>query len=301
MANITIVDIKDIKPLHQNAGRSGDVTAWELPVKTGVPSISIDFDYVTFSKGYGTPRHKHTFDQIRYVVDGVFQSDVGDIKAGEVGYYPEGVSYGPQMQDEPVTVLFMQFPGPSKIPYVTHSELSVARQQLVEEGGTFKDGVYTKVSADGSKVNKDSHGACFERATGMPLKIPAGRLAAPVFMRPQAYHWTPDRRIPGLQHKHLGTFGECRTSVSFMKLEAGAKLPAHLVEDAETLYVTEGSITYKGKKWLGGTTPDRGTHIYMPPGAKVEDIATEEGATLFRIVLPMVAEWAQADTDRTAA
>jgi hypothetical protein len=291
MHDVTIVDIRDLKEIQQSAGRTGHITAKELPVETGVPSVTMDFDFVTFSKDYGTPRHRHTFDQIRYVVDGVYQSEVGDLDAGEIGYYPEGVHYGPQHQDAPVTVIFLQFPGPSKIPYVKHSALSVARKQLIDEGGSFENGVYTRIFPDGRKINKDSHAACFEKITGKQLEFPQGRTTTPVFMRPQAYQWTPDRRVSGLQHKHLGTFGEWRTAVSMMRLDPGTKLPAFSSEDAEIRYLTVGSISYGGKTWLGGTTNERGTHMYIPHGSEVGEIISEEGATLFRITLPMVADW----------
>lgn len=286
----TIVDISDFETIEQSVGRSGRITTKELPLPIGVPGVEMDFELATFSEGYGTPRHRHTFEQVRYVLDGKFQSQVGDLETNECGYYPEGVHYGPQHQDAAVTVLILQFPGPSKIPYVKHTELTKARKQLVKEGGSFEGGVYTRVFPDGRKINKDAHAACFEAVTGNKMEFPDGRFAAPVFIRPQACRWTPDRHLAGVEHKHLSAFGEWRTGVSLMRLAPGARLPEYISEDAEIRFLLEGSITYSGKLWRGGKTRDRGTHMYIPHDGKVGEITATDGALFFRILLPMIAE-----------
>ena len=69
----------------------------------------MDFTWLVHGKGYGTPRHRHTFDQIRLTFEGVRQSDDGDMGPGECGYFPEGVAYGPQHQDEQEVGLILQF------------------------------------------------------------------------------------------------------------------------------------------------------------------------------------------------
>jgi hypothetical protein len=287
---MTIVDVNDLETVEQSVGRSGRITTMELPLPTGVRGVEMDFELATFSEGYGTPRHRHTFEQVRYVLDGKFQSQVGDLETNECGYYPEGVYYGPQHQDAAVTVLILQFPGPSGIPYVKHTDLTNARKRLIEEGGSFEGGVYTRVFPDGRKINKDAHAACFEAVTGNKMEFPEGRFAAPVFIRPHACRWTPDRLISGVENKHLGTFGEWRTGVSLMRVAPGAHLPEYVSEDAEIRFLLEGSITHAGKTWRGGQTRDRGTHMYIPHDGVVQEIATTDGALLFRILLPMIVE-----------
>ena len=199
----------------------------------------------------------------------------------------------------------LQFEGPSGIPYLTHEELDAARQRLIAEGGTFSKGIYTKVLPDGGKINKDSHAACFEAITGRKMEFPQARFEKPILMKPQNFRWVPDRKLDGVAHKHLGTFGERRSGMSFMRLKPGASIPAHAQEDAQILYLTEGTITYGGKTWQGGKTRDKGTYLYVPPNADVGEIASATGAEFFIISLPMIgdieAEMKSGRSDRAAA
>ena len=38
--------------------------------KPGVPGVDMEFSWNAYAKGYGTPRHKHTFDQFRFALEG---------------------------------------------------------------------------------------------------------------------------------------------------------------------------------------------------------------------------------------
>src|SRR3982751_5626012 len=52
---------------------------------------------LTGSGGWRTPRHRHTFDQIRYVIAGTLPYTETDVlEQGWVGYFPESVHYGPR-------------------------------------------------------------------------------------------------------------------------------------------------------------------------------------------------------------
>jgi uncharacterized RmlC-like cupin family protein len=287
---VTIVSVADHPLIEQSIGREGQILAKTFPLDTGVSGVKLDFTWLMHGKGYGTPRHRHTFDQFRITFEGIRQSDDGDMGPGECGYFPEGVAYGPQHQDEMEAGLILQFEGPSGIPYLTHEELDAARQRLIAEGGTFAKGVYTKTFPDGRKINKDSHAACFEAITGRKMEFPEGRYDRPVLIKPQHFRWVPNRQLPGVEHKHLGTFGERRSALGLMRIEADAKIPAHLQEEAEILYLSEGSITYADKIWTGGKTATEGTYIYIPPAGDVKEIATATGAEFWVISLPMLAE-----------
>jgi hypothetical protein len=286
----TVVSVADIKPVEESIGRSGKIIAKTFPLDTGVPGLKMDFTWTLISKDYGTPRHRHNFDQIRFVLDGEFSSGTGEIFAGQCAYFPEGTYYGPQHQDDDAIVLILQFPGPSLAPYVTHTELDEARLALIAEGGRFKDGVYTREFADGRKINKDSHAACYEHVTGRKLELPEGRFRQPVIMLPETFQWVRDRKHPGVERKHLGTFAERRTGLSLVRLAPGARLPATRQEDGELRYLIAGSLVYDGKPYQGGTTAEQGTYFYVPPDGGVAEISTEAGVTWFSISLPMLAE-----------
>jgi quercetin dioxygenase-like cupin family protein len=287
---VTIVSAADMPAEEQSIGRDGQIIAKTFPLDTGLDGVQMDYTWISHSKGYGTPRHRHTFDQFRYTLSGVRQQDDLEMREGECGYFPEGVPYGPQLQDEPSVGLILQFQGPSGIPYLTHDALDQARQRLIAEGGTFAKGIYTRVMPDGSKINKDSHAACFEAITGQKMQFPKPRYTAPVIMKPQHYNWVADRKLDGVDHKHLGTFGEYRSGVRLMRLAPGAHIPAHIQEDAEVRYLVEGAVNYAGKTWQGGKTRDEGTYMYVPHDAEVENLSSETGGTFFVISLPMLAE-----------
>ena len=288
MGKIQAVEVRDVEAIEQSIGRGGTIVAKTFPLDTGVANVRMEFTWIWTSAGYCTPRHMHAFDQIRYVLGGEFTSEVGTIKEGEIGYFPEGVSYGPQDFKTDNTGLILQFPGPSGIEYFTHFELDAARRKLIEEGGTFDKGVYTKHLSDGRKINADSHKACWEAVSGRKLVFPKGRFAEPVVMSPDVCRWIPDPKLKGVERKHLGTFAEMKTGVEFIKLAPGARLLAQHNIHAEIRYLVDGSVSYGGKVWTGGTTRDRGAYFYIPHDTDVDEFSTDGGAVFLSISLPMV-------------
>jgi hypothetical protein len=288
---VIIMSITEIAPMGSGGAREGQATYKQFPLDTGISGTALEFSWNSYDVGYATPRHKHAFDQFRYALDGDRQIKDGYLKPGDCGFYPEGVSYGPQLQKMPSSGLGLQFQGPEGIPYETHAELQAARKRLSARGGTFADGVYTEILANGHKINKDSHAACWEEAAGQKFRYPPARFATPIVMMGDVERWVPDRRLAGVEHKHLGTFGERRSAARLLRLAPGARIPAHASEDAEIFYLIDGSIAYDGKTWLGGKTADRGTYLYTPHGgAAVKEIGTETGGTFFILTLPLVAD-----------
>jgi quercetin dioxygenase-like cupin family protein len=286
--NVAIVSIADVKGRLGGIGREGMLFAKPLPLDPGPGAPGMEFDWVSYGADYGTPRHRHTFQQFRYVLKGRRDIKDGVLEEGDCAYYPEGVHYGPQAQTAPMIGVGLQFEGDSGIPYLRHSDLLDARNKLKEEGGTFANGVYTRVMPDGRKINKDGHAACFEAITGRKLEFPEGRYETPIVVRPASFSWVPDAHLSGVEHKHLGTFGERRSGMGIMRLAAGARIPAHRQEIAKIMYVTEGSITYDGKTWRGGNTDVDGTYLFLPHGSDVGEIGSETGASFFVISLPML-------------
>ncbi|MGH7090699.1 MAG: hypothetical protein ACREFQ_17525 [Stellaceae bacterium] len=285
---VTIMSVSEIELVEAGSTREGHMRVKQFPLETYVPEVIIEFSWNSYDTGYGTPRHKHTFDQFRYALTGDREIKDGYLEPGDCGFYPEAVPYGPQLQHEPTIGLGLQFTGASLIRYVTHAELREARRRLAAEGGTFSGGVYTKLLPDGRKINKDSHAACWEAITGHPLEFPEPRYETPIVMHEAGVLWTRDRRVPGVEHKRLGSFGN--SGARLMRLEPGARIPARREEDAEIRYLIDGSIAYDGKSWAGGKTADRGTCMWVPANADVKEIASAEGGTFFIIELPILAD-----------
>ncbi|HEV8014157.1 MAG TPA: hypothetical protein VGP48_01425 [Stellaceae bacterium] len=289
MKTVTIVSIADLE-LYETPGfgREGSSGGKAFPLDTGIPGIILELSWRRYDKGYGTPRHKHIFDQYRFNMTGRRMIDDGFLEAGEVGFYPEGVYYGPQMQEEECTGLGLQFQGLTGIPYLTHAQLRDARKAMIAEGATFKNGIYTKITPDGRKINKDSHLALTEYVSGKKVEFPVGRFEKPIVMKPQGHPWIGDRKVDGLEHKRLGTFGG--SGIRFMRLAPGAKIPARREDDAEIRYLIEGTMEYGGKTWQGGQNKDAGTYMFVQNGADVGEIASKTGGMFYVIELPMLAD-----------
>jgi quercetin dioxygenase-like cupin family protein len=287
---VTICAAADIRAVEAGIGRAGRMLARGFPLETGVPGVGMEFSWTHYFVGYGTPRHTHTFDQFRYALEGPREIQGGVLQPGDAGFYPEGVHYGPQLQSQESSGLGLQFQGPAGIPYLTHEDLRNARDKLKAEGGSFEGGVYTKIMPDGRKINKDGHAACFEYLTGKKIEFPKARFDSPIIMRSGATRWVHDRKLGGVEHKHFGSFGEHRSGIGLHRLAPGARIPAHVHDDAEILYMVAGAMSYDGRKWQGGTTQDVGTYMFIQNGAEVKDMTTDTGATFFYIALPMLAD-----------
>lgn len=270
------------------SGRPGEMKVRQFPFDSGVPGIKLEMSWNSYSVGYGTPRHRHTFDQYRYALSGRRMIADGFLEPGDCGFYPEGVHYGPQDQTETTVGLGLQFQGLSGIPYVTHAEIARAVKALKAAGGTFSEGVYTKIMPDGTKVNKDSHAACIEYLTGHKLEFPKGRYDRPIVMKPEGHPWIGDRKLSGVDHKRLGLFGG--SGIRLMRLQPGAVIPARREEDAEIRYLIEGTISYGGRTFIGGKTQDQGACMFIQAGADVGEIVSKDGCTFFVVELPMLAD-----------
>jgi hypothetical protein len=288
--SVTIMSIADVKLMGAGIGREGSMAVKQFPLETGVPGVDMEFSWNAYSKGYGTPRHKHTFDQFRFALQGDREIKDGYLRPGDCGFYPEGVPYGPQMQTEASTGLGLQFQGAAGIPYLRHDDLMRAQKALEAEGGTFEKGLYTREMPDGRKITKDGHAACFEYLTGEKIAFPKAAFATPIVMKAAAAKWSLDRKLAGVEHKYLGQFGARRSGARYMRINAGAKIPVRVEEDAEIRYLIEGTITYDGKTWQGGETEDAGTYMWIQAGAEVGEIGSTTGGTFFIIELPMLAD-----------
>jgi hypothetical protein len=290
--SVTIMSVAEIDLFQTGNAREGRMAVKQFPLETGVPGVDMEFSWNAYEKGYGTPRHKHTFDQFRFAFEGDREIKDGYLRPGDCGFYPEGASYGPQLQTAPSTGLGLQFQGAAGIPYIRHEDLNRAAKALTAEGGSFAGGVYTRIMPDGKKITKDGHAACFEYLLGKKIEFPKPRFGEPIVMHPAVVQWVGDRELAGVEHKRLGTFGNSGSRLT--RLAPGAKIPARIEADAEIRYLIAGSITYGGKTWPGGETADVGTYMWIQAGAEVGEITSPEGGTFFVIELQMLADIAAA-------
>jgi len=197
--------------------------------------------YVLANEGsdYYSPRHRHAWDQVRLCLEG--SVPIGrDLKvgAGEVGYFPEGVHYGPQEGGPDRIVLLLQIGGASGLGYLSPAQLEEGRRRLLEEG-VFEQGVFRRRSGEG-KRNEDAYEAIWRVMTGHPLAYPTARYRSPIVIRPDGFLWHERAGEPGARHKLLGTFAERGLSLELAAIDAGSTYTARACSALRFFFVRAG-------------------------------------------------------------
>jgi hypothetical protein len=252
----------------QRAGRMAHKVLFE-----GAEGSADNFLWVMANEGsdYYAPRHRHPWDQVRLCIEGAIP--IGrdlKIEAGEVGYFPEGVHYGPQEGGPDRITLVLQIGGASGLGYLSKDQLRRGREELLEEG-VFEQGVFRRTRGDGKK-NEDAYEAIWRRVTRRPLVYPRPQYRAPIVMRPDAFAWAPVEGSPGVQRKFLGSFPGRGLSVEFIRLDAGARFTLPASSSGRLAFVREGEGQCNGGPYFAHTA------IRLEPedsGAFAPTLATE--------------------------
>lgn len=240
---VQVISLESVPLIERQHVREGVFRSRRI--LNGTPGTPGNFSLqIGVAPSYYSPRHRHNFDQVRYQLDGDFDFAAdGVMKAGMVGYFPEGTYYGPQSSAAENSTLVLQFGGASGSGYISPEQYEKASAELAKHG-TFAKGVYTQLKADGGKINKDAYEAVWEQVNGRPLVYPSERYTRPVFMDPESFDWISLEDDPGVNWKNLGEFSERRTRVALYKISPGATL--RLAENS-IYFVLAGSGTADGK------------------------------------------------------
>jgi len=171
-----------------------------------------------------SPRHRHNFEQFRFQIEGTADyGRTGKLKPGMLGYYPEGVHYGPQTQGEgeDLAMLVLQCGGASGGGYAGRAAVIRAQAELRDQG-TFKDGVFHRNEGLPGKRNLDGFQAIWEHLNGRALVYPKPRYEVPILMQPENYAYVPLQDAEGVSEKRLGVFTEYRSEAGMVRMEAGS-------------------------------------------------------------------------------
>jgi hypothetical protein len=223
------------------AGKEGSPDNYKLNVSRAVTD-------------WKAPRHRHDFDQFRYVISGEFiygkDKDGKDrvLLPGQVAYFPEGVHYGPQIRKEGLVIVLCQLGGASCNGFLSKAQRRKAHAELKEKG-VFEKGVYTWVDKNGVKHNKDSAEAESEHAVQREIIYPKPRYNDIVVMDPANFDWVEQPEKKGVSLKNLGTFTERESSIGFIKLAPGAEYTAGGVGVADLFYVVRGTLAHDGRAY----------------------------------------------------
>ena len=229
---------------------------------------------------YYSPRHRHAWDQVRLCLEGAIPI-ARDLKidAGEVGYFPEGVHYGPQEGGPDRIVLLLQMGGASGLGYLSVDQLRAGRERLLGEG-VFEQGVFRRNGGPGKK-NEDGYEAIWRHVTGRPLDYPKPRYKAPVVMRPGGFPWREIAGAPGVRRRFLGMFPERGLSLEFVTLDASSIYVAEPSVARRLIFVREG-------KGLCNVTPFTAhSAVRLEPGESARFTASET-TELFAITVPLI-------------
>ena len=196
---------------------------------------------------YHSPRHRHTFQQVRYVVAGRMKYGDEIYGVGDCLYLPEGAYYGPvkpltEAGGEQLHFVDIQCEGPSGIPYPDPDEV-VNAQRALAASGKFEEGVYT--FPDGHK--RDAYEAILEKITGRKIEYPRSRLADYVVMRSGTYPWVTHPTLAGVAQKHLGFFFETGPNLKVIRLTAGTTLAMSKPEGHRAVFLLQGEVEFDGQ------------------------------------------------------
>jgi hypothetical protein len=204
--------------------------------------------YSTGEEGeaWTTPRHRHPFDQVRYVLEGEYSIGEGSVlPTGWVGYFPESVYYGPQEMSPNLAMVVLQAGGPNGRGFYSAEQRLKATAALKAAGGSFSNGVYSWTDADGETHSTPAGDVVWENVFGRTELLPA-RYQDIILMDPASFTWLPDPDRPGVERKLLGAFTERDLRISLVRLAAGAEYELGGGAATEILFLTSGEVTHDG-------------------------------------------------------
>jgi hypothetical protein len=280
-SRMKIVQTDEI-PLKRALEHRGGIFHGRIMVE-GSPNTIDNFQLSFGQMGgdFNSPRHRHNFEQIRYQLEGVLDyGRDGRLVEGMVGYFPEGVYYGPQSQDPAVSckTIVLQFGGASGSGYLSQAEVKAGMEELKAQGD-FKDGVFRRRADVDGKRNLDGYQAIWEHVNGRPMLYPKPRYPQPIFMDPATYDWVPADGQPGAFEKLLGVFTERRSEVGQIRIDAGASFTAR----GKGIYVV-----VRGGGTVGGEILRPLTTVHLDAGETVT-FAARDTLELLHFGLPNLA------------
>ena len=228
---------------------------------------------------FNSPRHRHDFEQFRYMINGEADYPEGKLTDGVLGYFPEGAYYGPQ-QRLIGTVVVMQFGGPSGSGFVDRKQLKAGFQEMeARELGEFRDGIFRRnPGVEGRRV-QDSNEAVFEYIRKRPLVYPDPQYATPILINTNAFPWLPLEGAAGVEEKALGTFSSCRTRAARYRLATGTTFTAN----GRGVYMVLSGSGSLGREPYGELTT-----LYLEEGEESTYTASETTQILL-LGLPLLA------------
>jgi hypothetical protein len=225
----------------------------------GEPEKLENFRYILGRQeaDFNMPRHRHTFEQIRLPLVGDMNlGEQGILREGEVGYFPEGQTYGPQ--DDPLGE-------PKQL------------QLVLQFGGASGLGMGAGRGRGPASRRPEGERRRERRSTTFPRP----RYQSVLIMNPAHFNWLALPDAVGVERKYLGSFTERGFWIEMIKIDAGA----------EWVSTSEGArrliVALSGAGTVEGEPIGRLAAIQADAGEKLQVSATEE-TVLYIVGLPPV-------------
>jgi hypothetical protein len=252
----------------------------------GDPQSPDNFMYILGRQDsdFAMPPHRHNFDQIRLPLRGAMNHGRGIVVGeGEVGYFPEGLAYGPQ--EDPLDgaqpgerlQLVLQFGGASHYGFMSIEQRREAWAELGKTG-SFDGPFY--VRPDGKR--EWGLNTVWQHVFGVKLKYPRPRYKSPIIANPKCFNWLRLAGAPGVEHKYMGAFSERGVWIEMIRLRPNAAWSS-LDPRARRLFVV-----LSGNGQAAGQPVGYLTALQVEPGETFDLRAANDELTLFLIGLPPI-------------
>ncbi len=238
-------------------------------------------------EAFSTPRHKHTFQQIKFVEKGRVDITPGVyLEEGDIGFSPRGAYYGPQSREKGPVTLGIQygFNGEHQRGYYWEDARPATIAKLKEngkiEGGRY---IYTDTETGETKT-RDAVDALYDERyqmlKGKPLVIPPPLYEAPIIMHSRNASYF--QAGPGLEMKYLGRFFDQpgpNGDVTIMMVKLTGGVFALRADRPQVAFALGEGLVVDGRTCPGGTA------VYSPRG---EDghISAEGGVEVYIFEFP---------------
>jgi quercetin dioxygenase-like cupin family protein len=202
----------------------------------GTPG-NFQFNLGQLDGDFVSPRHRHNFEQFRYLIEGTMSfGRNGKMTTGSFGYFPEGAAYGPQTSAGRTLTAVLQFGGASGSGYLSRKEVQQGTEAL-KAFGEFKDGIFRRNQGVPGRKNTDAYQAIWEHMHNQIMAYPKPRYRDPILLDPEHYEWSGLRDERGVSQKSLGTFTERQCGATLLRLEQGA---SHRMDGRSVILVLKG-------------------------------------------------------------
>ncbi|HEX3815006.1 MAG TPA: hypothetical protein VHX59_19405 [Mycobacteriales bacterium] len=170
------------------------------------------------------PRHRHTFEQIRLPLVGDMNlGEQGILREGEIGYFPEGQTYGPQ--DDPLS-------DPKQL------------QLVLQFGGASGLGMSAGRGRGPAARRPDGE----RRRERRPIRFPRPRYNGVIIMDPARFNWIPMPDVPDVERKYIGSFTERRFWIEQVRIRAGAEWISTSDVGRRLVVALSGAATVEGTR-----------------------------------------------------